>query len=104
MQAIAIPSKRTGRKKPFVKPSSPRRLLNSANLVLALEDGGDAYNVADASMIAPEMFDTGAGVYLDRIFDQLSAAHSDSDLVEVDYLRWRCASRMAIASERDLRQ
>ena len=60
-------------------------------------------------MIGPEVFGTGAGVYLGlRVaFDRLNAAHSDGDLVEVaDYL-WQMALRIENGdlseAERDLR-
>ena len=66
-------------------------------------------NALDALMIAPDVFDTSAGVYLGlRVaFDQLNAAHNDSDLVEVaDYL-WQMALRIENGdlsdAERDLR-
>ena len=95
--------------KPFVKPLARALAEQRRNLVLAPEDKARVANALDALMIAPEMFDTGAGVYLGlRVaFDRLNAAHSDSDLVEVaDYL-WQMALRIENGdlseAERDLR-
>jgi uncharacterized protein (TIGR02302 family) len=95
--------------KPFVKPLARALAEQRRNLVLAPEDKARVANALDALMIAPEMFDTGAGVYLGlRVaFDLLNAAHSDSDLVEVaDYL-WQMALRIENGdlseAERDLR-
>ncbi len=95
--------------KPFVKPLARALAEQRRNLVLAPEDKARVANALDALMIAPEMFDTVAGVYLGlRVaFDQLGAAHSDSDLVEVaDYL-WQMALRIENGdlseAERDLR-
>ncbi|PZR82168.1 MAG: TIGR02302 family protein [Hyphomicrobiales bacterium] len=95
--------------KPFVKPLARALAEQRRNLVLAPEDRVRAANALDALMIAPEVFGTGAGVYLGlRVaFDRLNAAHSDSDLVEVaDYL-WQMALRIENGdlseAERDLR-
>jgi uncharacterized protein (TIGR02302 family) len=95
--------------KPFVKPLARALAEQRRNLVLAPEDKARVANALEALMIAPEMFDTSAGVYLGlRMgFDQLNAAHSDSDLVEVaDYL-WQMALRIENGdlseAERDLR-
>ncbi|MGB6375011.1 MAG: TIGR02302 family protein, partial [Methylocella sp.] len=95
--------------KPFVKPLARALAEQRRNLVLAPEDKARVANALDALMIAPEMFDTGAGVYLGlRVaFDRLNAAHSDSDLVEVaDYL-WQMALQIENGdlseAERDLR-
>jgi uncharacterized protein (TIGR02302 family) len=95
--------------KPFVKPLARALAEQRRNLVLAPEDKTRVANALEALMIAPEMFDTGAGVYLGlRVaFDRLNAAHSDSDLVEVaDYL-WQMALRIENGdlseAERDLR-
>ena len=95
--------------KPFVKPLARALAEQRRNLVLAPEDKARVANALDALMIAPEMFDTGAGVYLGlRVaFDRLNAAHGDSDLVEVaDYL-WQMALRIENGdlseAERDLR-
>jgi uncharacterized protein (TIGR02302 family) len=95
--------------KPFVKPLARALAEQRRNLVLAPEDKARVANSLAALMIAPEMFDTGAGVYLGlRVaFDRVNAAHSDSDLVEVaDYL-WQMALRVENGdlseAERDLR-
>ncbi|MGH6813715.1 MAG: TIGR02302 family protein [Methylocella sp.] len=82
--------------KPFVKPLARALAEQRRNLILAPEDKARVANALDALMIAPEMFDTDAGVYLGlRVaFDRLNAARSDSDLVEVaDYL-WQMALRI----------
>jgi uncharacterized protein (TIGR02302 family) len=99
----------TLRQKPFVKPLARALAEQRRNLVLAPEEKARVTNALDALMIAPEMFETGAGVYLGlRVaFDLLNAAHSDSDLVEVaDYL-WQMALRIENGdlseAERDLR-
>jgi uncharacterized protein (TIGR02302 family) len=95
--------------KPFLKPLARALAEQRRNLVLAPEDKARVANALEALMIAPEMFDTGAGVYLGlRVaFDRVNAAHSDSDLVEVaDYL-WQMALRIENGdlseAERDLR-
>jgi len=95
--------------KPFVKPLARALAEQRRNLVLAPEDKARVANALEALMIAPEMFDTGAGVYLGlRVaFDRLTAAHGDSDLVDVaDYL-WQMALRIENGdlseAERDLR-
>jgi uncharacterized protein (TIGR02302 family) len=82
--------------KPFVKPLARVLAEQRRNLVLAPEDKARVANALEALMIAPEMFDTGAGAYLGlRVaFDRFNAVHSDSDLVEVaDYL-WQMALRI----------
>ena len=95
--------------KPFVKPLARALAEQRRNLVLAPEAKARVANALEALMIAPEIFDTGAGVYLGlRVaFDRLNAAHSDNDLVEVaDYL-WQMALRIENGdlseAERDLR-
>ncbi|MGA7385220.1 MAG: TIGR02302 family protein, partial [Methylocella sp.] len=95
--------------KPFVKPLARALAEQRRNLVLAPEDKARVANALEALMIAPEMFDTGAGVYLGlRVaFDRLNAAHGDGDLVAVaDYL-WQMALRIENGdlseAERDLR-
>ncbi len=95
--------------KPFVKPLARALAEQRRNLVLAPEDKARVINALEALMIGPEMFDTGAGIYvgLRVAFDRLAAAHSDSDLVEVaDYL-WQMALRIENGdlseAERDLR-
>ncbi len=95
--------------KPFVKPLARALAEQRRNLVLAPEDKARVATALEALMIAPEMFDTGAGAYLGlRVaFDRLNTAHSDSDLVEVaDYL-WQMALRIENGdlseAERDLR-
>ena len=95
--------------KPFVKPLARALAEQRRNLVLAPDDKARVANALDALMIAPDVFDTSAGVYLGlRVaFDQLNAAHNDSDLVEVaDYL-WQMALRIENGdlsdAERDLR-
>jgi uncharacterized protein (TIGR02302 family) len=95
--------------KPFVNPLARALAEQRRNLVLAPEDKARVVNALDALMIAPEMFETGAGVYLGlRVAcDLLNAAHSDSDLVEVaDYL-WQMALRIENGdlseAERELR-
>ncbi len=95
--------------KPFVKPLARALAEQRRNLVLAPEDKTRVANALEALMIAPEMFDTGAGVYLGlRVaFDRLNAAHSDSDLVEVADDLWQMALRIENGdlseAERDLR-
>ena len=95
--------------KPFVKPLARALAEQRRNLVLAPEDKARVANALDALMIAPEVFDTGAGVYLGlRVaFDRLNAAHSDSDLVEVADHLWQMALRIENGdlseAERDLR-
>ena len=95
--------------KPFVKPLARTLAEQRRNLILAPEDKTRVANALDALMIAPEMFDTGAGVYLGlRVaFDRLNAAHSDSDLVEVADDLWQMALRIENGdlseAERDLR-
>jgi uncharacterized protein (TIGR02302 family) len=95
--------------KPFVKPLARALVEQRRNLVLAPDDKERVANALDALMIAPENFATGTGVYLGlRVaFDQLNAARSDSDLVEVaDYL-WQMALRIENGdlsdAERELR-
>src|ERR1700730_17521546 len=95
--------------KPFVKPLARALAEQRRNLVLVPEDKARVANAFDALMIAPEKFDTGAGIYLGlRVaFDRLNAAHSDANLVEVaDYL-WQIALRIEngdlAEAERDLR-
>ncbi|MGH6852316.1 MAG: TIGR02302 family protein, partial [Methylocella sp.] len=95
--------------KPFVKPLARALAEQRRDLVLAPEDKARVANALEALMIAPEMFGTGAGVYLGlRVaFDRLNAARSDRDLVEVaDYL-WQMALRIENGdlseAERDLR-
>ena len=95
--------------KPFVKPLARALAEQRRNLVLAPNDKVQVANALDALMIAPEIFGTGASVYLGlRVaFDRLNAAHSDSDLVDVaDYL-WQMALRIENGdlsdAERDLR-
>jgi uncharacterized protein (TIGR02302 family) len=95
--------------KPFVKPLARALAEQRRNLVLAPEDKARVANALDALMIAPEMFDTGAGVYLGlRVaFDRLNAAHRDGDLVEVADHLWQMALRIENGdlseAERDLR-
>jgi uncharacterized protein (TIGR02302 family) len=95
--------------KPFVKPLARALVEQRRNLVLAPDDKARVANALDALMIAPDIFDTGAGVYLGlRVAsDRLNAARGDSDLVEVaDYL-WQMALRIENGdlsdAERDLR-
>ena len=95
--------------KPFVKPLARALAEQRRNLVLAPDDRTRVADALEALMIAPEMFDTGAGVYLGlRVaFDRLNAAHNDGDLVETaDYL-WQMALRIENGdlseAERDLR-
>jgi uncharacterized protein (TIGR02302 family) len=95
--------------KPFLKPLARALAEQRRNLVLAPEDKARVANALEALMIAPEVFDTGAGVYLGlRVaFDRLSAAHSDSDLVEAADFLWQMALRIENGdlseAERDLR-
>ena len=95
--------------KPFVKPLARALAEQRRNLLLAPDDKARVANALDALMIAPDVFETSAGVYLGlRVAsDQLNAARSDSDLVEVaDYL-WQMALRIENGdlsdAERDLR-
>jgi uncharacterized protein (TIGR02302 family) len=95
--------------KPFVKPLARALAEQRRNLILAPEDKARVANALDALMIAPEVFDTGAGVYLGlRVaFDRLKAAHSDSDLVAAADFLWQMALRIENGdlseAERDLR-
>jgi uncharacterized protein (TIGR02302 family) len=95
--------------KPFVKPLARALAEQRRNLVLAPEDRARVATALEALMIAPEMFDTGAGVYLGlRVaFDRLNAARGDSDLVEVADFLWQMALRIENSdlseAERDLR-
>lgn len=95
--------------KPFVKPLARVLAEQRRNLVLAPEDKARVANALDALMIAPEVFDTGAGVYLGlRVaFDRLTATHGDGDLVEVADFLWQMALRIENGdlseAERDLR-
>jgi uncharacterized protein (TIGR02302 family) len=95
--------------KPFVKPLARALAEQRRNLVLAPDDRTRVADALEALMIGPEVFGTGAGVYLGlRVaFDRLNAAHSDGDLVETaDYL-WQMALRIENGdlseAERDLR-
>ena len=95
--------------KPFANPLARALAEQRRNLILAPDDRAQVANALDALMIAPDVFDTNAGVYLGlRVaFDQLNAARSDSDLIEVaDYL-WQMALRIENGdlseAERDLR-
>jgi uncharacterized protein (TIGR02302 family) len=95
--------------KPFVKPLARALAEQRRNLVLAPEDKARVANALEALMLSPELFDTGAGVYLGlRVgFDRLNAAHSDGDLVEVAEYLWLMALRIENGdlseAERDLR-
>jgi len=95
--------------KPFTKPLARALAEQRRNLILAPDDRARVANALDALMIAPDVFETSAGVYLGlRVaFDQLNEARSDSDLIEVaDYL-WQMALRIESGdlseAERDLR-
>lgn len=95
--------------RPFVKPLARALVEQRRNLVLAPDDKARVANALDALMIEPEAFATGTAVYLGlRVaFDQVTAARSDSDLVEAaDYL-WQMALRIENGdlseAERDLR-
>src|SRR5580704_5974497 len=95
--------------KPLVKPLARALSEQRRNLILAPEDKARVANALDALTIAPETFDTGAGVYLGlRVAsDRLNAARRDSDLVEVADLLWQMALRIENGdlseAERDLR-
>jgi uncharacterized protein (TIGR02302 family) len=95
--------------KPLVKPLARALAEQRRNLILAPEDKARVANALDALMIAPEIFDTGAGVYLGlRVAsDRLNAARRDSDLVEVADFLWQMALRIENGdlseAERDLR-
>src|ERR1700730_177402 len=96
-------------KKPFANPLAGALAEQRRNLILAPDDRARVAIALDALMIAPETFNTSAGVYLGlRVAsDQLNAARNDGDLVEVaDYL-WQMALRIEngdlSGAERDLR-
>ena len=95
--------------KPLVKPLARALAEQRRNLILAPEDKARVANALEALMIAPETFDTGAGVYLGlRVAsDRLNAARRDSDLVEVADFLWQMALRIENGdlseAERDLR-
>ena len=95
--------------RPFVKPLARAIAEQRRNLVLAPDDKARVANALDALMIAPDIFETSAGVYLGlRVaFDQLNAAHNDSDLVDVANYLWQMALRIENGdlsdAERDLR-
>lgn len=95
--------------KPFANPLAGALAEQRRNLILAPDDRARVAIALDALMIAPETFNTSAGVYLGlRVAsDQLNAARNDGDLVEVaDYL-WQMALRIEngdlSGAERDLR-
>jgi uncharacterized protein (TIGR02302 family) len=95
--------------KPFNNPLARALAEQRRNLILAPDDRARVANALDALMIAPEVFNTSAGVYLGlRVAsDQLNAAQNDGDLVEAaDYL-WQMALRIEngdlSGAERDLR-
>ncbi|MGH6839367.1 MAG: TIGR02302 family protein [Methylocella sp.] len=95
--------------KPLVKPLARALAEQRRNLILAPEDKARVANALVALMIAPETFDTGAGVYLGlRVAcDRLNSARRDSDLVEVADFLWQMALRIENGdlseAERDLR-
>ncbi|MGH6840959.1 MAG: TIGR02302 family protein, partial [Methylocella sp.] len=95
--------------KPFVKPLARALAEQRRKLILAPEDKARVANALEALMIAPETFDTGAGVYLGlRVaFARLGAARRDSDLVEVADILWQMALRIENGdlseAERELR-
>lgn len=95
--------------KPFVKPLAKALAEQRRTLVLAPEDKPRVEAALEALMIAPELFDTTAGVYLGlRVaLDELRSAKGDGDLCAVaDYL-WQMALEIEsgdlAGSERDLR-
>jgi uncharacterized protein (TIGR02302 family) len=94
---------------PFVKPLARALAEQRRTLILAPDDKARVANALDALMIAPETFDTSAGVYLGlRVaLDRLNAAKADSDLIEAADLLWQMALRIESgdlsAAERDLR-
>lgn len=95
--------------KPFGNPLARALAEQRRNLILAPDDRARVANALDALTIAPEVFNTSAGVYLGlRVAsDQLAAARNDGDLVAVaDYL-WQMALRIEngdlSGAERDLR-
>jgi len=95
--------------KPFANPLAGALAEQRRNLILSPDDRARVAIALDALMIAPETFNTSAGVYLGlRVAsDQLNAARNDGDLVEVaDYL-WQMALRIEngdlSGAERDLR-
>jgi uncharacterized protein (TIGR02302 family) len=95
--------------KPFVKPLARALAEQRRTLILAPDDKTRVAGALDALMIAPQTFETSAGVYLGlRIaLDRLNAAKGDSDLIDVADLLWQMALRIESgdlsAAERDLR-
>jgi uncharacterized protein (TIGR02302 family) len=101
--AITLPQK------PFVKPLARALAEQRRTLILAPDDKTRVADALDALMIAPQTFQTSAGVYLGlRVaLDRLDAARGDSDLIDVADLLWQMALRIESgdlsAAERDLR-
>ena len=101
--AITLPQK------PFVKPLARALAEQRRTLILAPDDKTRVTDALDALMIAPQTFQTSAGVYLGlRVaLDRLDAAKGDSDLIDVADLLWQMALRIEsgdlFAAERDLR-
>ncbi len=95
--------------KPFVKPLARALAEQRRTLILAPDDKARVAGALEALMIAPETFDTSAGVYLGlRVaLDRLDAAKTDNDLIDVAELLWQMALRLESgdlsAAERDLR-
>ncbi len=101
--AITLPQK------PFAKPLARALAEQRRTLILAPDDKARVADALDALMIAPQTFETSAGVYLGlRVaLDCLNAAKGDSDLIDVADLLWQMALRIESgdlsAAERDLR-
>lgn len=95
--------------KPFTKPLAKALAEQRRNLVLAPEDKARVATALDALMIAPEVFDTSAGLYLGlhTAASRLAVAQTDGELVEVADLLWAIATGIEngdlSAAERDLR-
>lgn len=95
--------------KTFVKPIARALVEQRRNLVLAPDDKARVAKALDALMVAPEVFETGSGVYLGlRVaFNQINSARSDSDLVDAADQLWQMALRIENGdlsdAERDLR-
>jgi uncharacterized protein (TIGR02302 family) len=95
--------------KPFANPLARALVEQRRNLVLAPDDKTRVMAALEALALAPETFDTKAGVYLGLAVaaTRLRNAHKDDDLLDVANYLWEMASRLEdgdlSAAERDLR-
>lgn len=100
---IALPQK------PLTKPLARALAEQRRNLILAPDDRARVSASLQALMVAPEAFDTSAGVYLGLwvAADRLGKASQDGDLIEIADFLWAMALRIENGdlseAERDLR-